>query len=137
VAVLPFASEDVQIGMADADTIIEWFSGTGAGGQHRNRKKNSVRITHKPTGITVTAQHRRRQQSLDAAMQELEQRVKSLSQYNHHKKESRDRKRLVGSGQRADKIRTYRFQDDQVVDHRTSKTAPAKRVMRGQFDLLW
>lgn len=131
---------DAGIGPAtipQSDLRIEWYSGTGAGGQHRNKHQNSCRITHIPTGVVATAQTRSRQNSYDLAMREIQQQVdESLKrQYNNHIASTR--KNQVGTGMRGDKIRTYRFQDDRVQDHITGKTASTKRVLSGNFDLLW
>lgn len=123
--------------MADADTTIDWFSGTGAGGQHRNKHQNSCRLTHIPTGITVTAQCRTRTQSYTQALEQLTKRVTTNASEQCSKRTSRVRARQTGSGMRADKIRTYRFQDDQVKDHQTGCKAKLSHVMNGRFDLLY
>lgn len=137
VAVLPLASVTAkQAKVMTKDVRTEWFSGTGKGGQHRNKHQNSCRLVHEPTGIVVTSQCRKRSQSFDEAWSELERRIQELSDTAHHSETSSLRKELTGSGMRADKIRTYRFQDDQVKDHLTGKTAKASHVMRGRFDLL-
>lgn len=128
------AAESVTI--TDADTVTEWFSGTGKGGQHRNKHQNSCRLTHIPTGITVTAQCRKRTQSLSEARAELERRVQEQHRVAQSSHVDAIRSDQVGSGMRADKIRTYRFQDDRVKDHQTGRTAKASQVMRGRFDLL-
>jgi len=119
------------------DCDIDWFSGTGAGGQHRNKHQNSCRITHRPTGITAVAQCRSRTNSLAEAMCNIQQRLDSIAQSKYNKTVADDRKIQVGTGMRGDKIRTYRFQDDRVHDHITDKTASLKKVMNGNFDLLW
>ena len=131
---------DAEIGSAtipQSDLKIEWYSGTGAGGQHRNKHQNSCRITHIPTGLIATAQCRSRQNSFDQAMQDIQQRVDNMvvSQYNSNL--SNNRREQVGSGMRGDKIRTYRFQDDTVQDHITGKRAKCNTVLKGNFELLW
>jgi peptide chain release factor 1 len=137
VAVLPLASVTAtQVSLKSTDVSTEWFSGTGAGGQHRNKHQNSCRMTHIPTGITVVSQCRKRTQSYEQAWTELERRVRERSQTASLAETSAMRKEQVGTGMRADKIRTYRFQDDQVKDHMTGKTATCSQVMRGRFDLL-
>jgi peptide chain release factor 1 len=93
-------------------------------------------MTHVPTGITVVSQCRKRTQSYEEAWTELERRVRERSQIASLAETSVMRKEQVGSGMRADKVRTYRFQDDQVKDHQTGKTAKVSQVMRGRFDLL-
>lgn len=121
----------------DSDLKVEWYSGTGAGGQHRNKHQNSCRITHIPTGVVATAQRRSRQNSYDEARATIVDRVLSAAVSSYHKDISQDRKKQVGSGMRGDKIRTYRFQDDRVQDHATGKSASCEKVLKGNFNLLW
>lgn len=121
----------------DRDLRIEWYSGTGAGGQHRNKHQNSCRITHIPTGIVVTAQCRSRQNSLAEAMSAIQAHIDNLNTTAYNKSVAAERKQQVGSGMRGDKIRTYRFQDDRVQDHSTGKTAKCSAVLKGNFELLW
>jgi peptide chain release factor 1 len=138
VAVLPLVSETAASWdkIKDADISTEWFSGTGKGGQHRNKHQNSCRLRHEPTGIVVTAQCRKRSQSYAEARAELERRVREQSDTQSQSETNADRSEQVGSGMRADKIRTYRFQNDQVRDHQTGRVARCSQVMRGRFDLL-
>ena len=123
--------------ISDSDLKVEWYSGTGAGGQHRNKHQNSCRITHIPTGVVATAQCRSRQNSYDEARAAIVDRVLSAAKSSYHKDVSQDRKKQVGSGMRGDKIRTYRFQDDRVQDHVTGKSASCEKVLKGNFNLLW
>lgn len=123
--------------IAESDLKIEWYSGTGAGGQHRNKHQNSARVTHIPTGIVVTSQCRSRQNSLAEALATIQSRVDQILQASYNHSVASDRRAQVGSGMRGDKIRTYRFQDDRVQDHVTGKTATTKKVLAGNFDLLW
>lgn len=125
------------IKVLNADLKIEWYSGTGAGGQYRNKHQNSCRITHIPTGITAKAECRSRTNSLEQAMAAIQQRVDTESKRCYNNTIANDRKSQVGSGQRGDKIRTYRFQDDSVQDHVTGQRSTVKKVMAGNFDLLW
>jgi peptide chain release factor 1 len=121
----------------DSDFKIEWYSGTGAGGQHRNKHQNSCRITYLPTGQTATAQHRSRQNSLLEAKTALVNTLTMQANRAFKIELDNDRKQQVGSGMRGDKIRTYRFQDDVVKDHITGKSGSVKQVLRGYFDLMW
>ena len=121
----------------DSDLRIEWYSGTGAGGQHRNKHQNSCRITHIPTGTVATAQCRSRENSLNEAMTAIKERIDSMMQNKYNTEVASNRRQQVGSGMRGDKIRTYRFQDDVVKDHMTDKSASVKKVLAGNFDLLW
>lgn len=137
VAIVDSESAVANASIPDAHLRIEWYSGTGAGGQHRNKHQNSCRITHIPTGTVVTAQTRSRQSSLAQAMQTVQETVNNLAKTSYNSSIASDRKQQVGSGMRGDKIRTYRFQDDVVKDHITDCTASVKRVLAGNFDLLW
>ena len=125
------------IDIKDKDLRIEWFSGTGAGGQHRNKHQNSCRLTHLPTGILVTAQTRNRDNSYKQALDDIRARLERLAADQHMVESSTAKKTQVGSGQRGDKIRTIRFQDDRATDHRTDKRIKASDYMRGCMDRLW
>lgn len=128
---------EVTAKVNDSDLRIEWYSGTGAGGQHRNKHQNSCRITHIPTGTVATAQCRSRQNSLDQALSTIHKTVDEMVKNQYNNSIASDRKQQVGSGMRGDKIRTYRFQDDVVKDHVTNKSNSVKKVLSGNFDLLW
>ena len=120
-----------------SDLKIEWYSGTGAGGQHRNKHQNSCRITHLPSGVIATAQTRSRQSSFEQAMTAIQNAVDKSAERQYNSNIASDRKRQVGSGMRGDKIRTYRFQDDSVQDHITGKRATCSQILKGNVDLLW
>lgn len=130
-----FQIKEVQFN--ERDFKIEWYSGTGAGGQHRNKHQNSCRITHLVTGEVATAQHRSRENSLKAAKDAIIDRLTKQNSNSAYKELARDRKQQVGSGERGDKMRTYRFQDNNVKDHRTGKQATVDKVLAGNFHLLW
>jgi protein subunit release factor A len=129
VSVLPDTGQGAPLSVPEADLHLEWYSGSGAGGQHRNKHQNSARLRHLPTGIVVTAQCRKREALLD--------RLRALSEGEAQGRENRARADQVGTGMRADKRRTYRFRDDRVQDHLTGRSAACSAVMRGRFDLLW
>lgn len=137
VAIIDAESPASQQTIPDTDLKIEWYSGTGAGGQHRNKHQNSCRITHIPSGTVATAQCRSRQNSYDEAMAAIQQRVDSEFKRQYNSSVASDRKQQVGSGMRGDKIRTYRFQDDRVQDHLTGQSAKCSAVLKGNIDLLW
>ena len=121
----------------ERDFRIEWYSGTGCGGQNRNKVQSSCRITHIPTGLIRTAQTRSRENSLRLAKESLEEAVEKQNLQLHNERLNSSRADQVGSGMRGDKIRTYRFQDDVAVDHRTNRKASTKLVIsEGRFDLL-
>lgn len=121
----------------ESDVRCEWFSGTGGGGQYRNKHQNSCRLIHIPTGITETAQCRSRKNSYNEALESLKKKLYSQAERSANNEVSFIRKEQVGSGMRGDKIRTYRFRDDIVKDHVTGKSASCEKVLKGNFDLLW
>lgn len=135
VAVLTEQNNDSEV--KDTDLKIEWYSGSGAGGQHRNKHQNSCRLTHLPTGIVKTAQTRSRDNSYAEARSALIQEIERIRKADEETKLNSTRRTQIGSGMRGDKRRTYRFQDDQVVDHVTGKKARCSKIMNGNFDLLW
>ena len=121
----------------EKDFIIEWYSGTGAGGQHRNKHQNSARITHIASGIVATAQTRSRVSSLAEATAAILAKLNSGASVEERIAASSTRKNQTGSGMRGDKSRTYRFQEDQVKDHVTGKSGSITKVMSGNFEILW
>jgi peptide chain release factor 1 len=121
----------------DRDLDVSWFSGTGPGGQHRNKSQNSCRLKHIPTGIVVTSQTRSRDNSYNSALSNLEKKLNELKGRQTRGMMATMKKEQVGSGMRSDKVRTYRFRDDAVKDHRTGKDATCTAVMSGRFDKLW
>ncbi len=90
-----------------------------------------------PTGTVAKSESRSRQNSLDEATAEIQRRVDEMAQRQYNKDIATDRRQQVGSGMRGDKIRTYRFQDDVVQDHITGQKSSVRRVLNGNFDLLW
>jgi peptide chain release factor 1 len=121
----------------DRDFRTEWYSGTGAGGQHRNKHQNSCRITHLESGVVATAQCRSRENSLNEAKLAILERLNKSQSSLAYEALASNRKEQVGSGMRGDKIRTYRFQDNTAKDHETGQQAQLSRVLAGNFDLLW
>lgn len=133
---LEYPSEQA-IEILDKDLVIEWFSGTGPGGQNRNKVMASCRLRHTPTGVVVTAQTRSRTTSFAQARQELETRLQNRFKSQAASQTSQERKHQVGSGQRGDKIRTIQIQHDSVVDHRTGKRCTAESYLKGEIYKLW
>jgi peptide chain release factor 1 len=119
------------------DYAIEWYSGSGAGGQHRNRHMCSARVRHIPTGIVKQAQTRSRENSLKSAMTAINEELARLAGQHASAIENNGRREQVGSGQRSDKRRTVRFQAGLVHDHISGKTLAIDRYMNGGLDALW
>ena len=111
--------------------------GSGAGGQHRNKHANSARLTHIPTAIVETRQSRERDANLEEATKAVNARLDAMLTQVRSTILSDERRIQIGSGERGDKTRTYRMQDDRVVDERTGKRASAAKVLAGNFELVW
>src|SRR3546814_6851554 len=106
-----------------ADLRIDTFRASGAGEQHLNKPDSAVRIPHLPTGLVVECQDDRSQhRNKDKAMQVLAARLKDRELRERQSKEAAERKSLVGSGDRSERIRTYNFPQGRVTDHRINLT---------------
>lgn len=135
VSVMNFLENNLEF--KDEDFKIEWFSGTGAGGQHRNRTKNCVRIIHIPSGIKQECQGKSRKNNLRDAKKTLIKTLNKKENYDINNKISSIRKNQMGSGQRGDKFRTYKFHKNIVEDYRSKKRTSCSEIKRGKFYLLW
>ena len=123
VAVMAEADELEDIAVNAADIRIDTFRASGAGGQHINKTDSAIRITHFPTGLVVECQDGRSQHSNKAqAMKVLAARLNDLQRREAHEKEAAERKSLVGSGDRSERIRTYNYPQGRVTDHRINLT---------------
>ncbi|NWG00770.1 MAG: peptide chain release factor 1 [Thermoanaerobaculaceae bacterium] len=137
VAVLPEA-EEVEIDIDPKDLRIDTFCSSGHGGQSVNTTYSAVRITHLPTGTVAQSQDERSQiQNRAKAMRVLKARLLELVRSEQHAKEAAERRAMVGSGDRSEKIRTYNFPQSRVTDHRIGLTLHRlQEVLDGNLDLV-
>lgn len=137
VAVLPEA-EEVDVEINPDDLRIDFYRSSGPGGQHVNKTDSAVRLTHLPTGLVVTCQDQKSQHKNKAkAMKVLLSRLLDMQQAEQHSKISEERKTMVGSGDRSERIRTYNYPQSRVTDHRIGLTLyKLDATLQGEIDLL-
>ncbi|WP_428243856.1 peptide chain release factor 1 [Gynuella sp.] len=138
VAVMPEADEQEEVEIDKNDLRIDTFRASGAGGQHVNKTDSAIRLTHLPTGIVVECQDERSQHKNRAkAMSLLAAKLKSSRDEALASEQAAERKSLVGSGDRSERIRTYNFPQGRVTDHRINLTLyRLDEVMTGSMELI-
>ena len=136
VAILPEAQELEEVQLNPADLRIDTFRASGAGGQHVNKTDSAIRITHIPTGTVVECQDERSQHKNKArAMSLLAARINDAQQQAQQAEIAEERKSLVGSGDRSERIRTYNYPQGRVTDHRINLTLyKLEEIMNGGLE---
>ena len=134
--VIPELDDTIEIDIKPEDLRIDTYRASGAGGQHINKTDSAVRITHLPTGIVATSQDGRSQHdNRDKAMKALVARVYDYFQSQQTEAIDSERKSKVGTGDRAEKIRTYNYPQNRVTDHRIGLTIQQlDRIIEGKLD---
>jgi len=134
VAVMPEA-EEIEVELHEADLKIDVYRSTGPGGQSVNTTDSAVRITHLPTGIVVAMQDEKSQlQNKTKALRVLRARLYEAERERQQAELSATRRSQVGTGERAEKIRTYNYPDSRVTDHRVKVTLNLEKVLPGGLD---
>ncbi len=138
VAVLPAIEEIDQIDINPADLRIDTYRASGAGGQHVNKTDSAVRITHLPTGTVSECQDGRSQHKNKAqAMSILHSKLLLHEQEQQKKDTAEERKNLIGSGDRSERIRTYNFPQGRITDHRINLTLyKLEHILEGDIEPL-
>ena len=131
-------SEHATAPIPPSDLSRRWHSGTGAGGQHRNKTQNCLELTHLPTGISVSADGRSRRDNEREAMRLIEIAVSThLADLHHHAIDVERRDQAGDRSRSGERIRTWKLQDGLVLDHRTGRTARMRDVERKGVSILW
>ena len=136
--VYPEIDDSIEVEINPADLRIDTFRASGAGGQHINKTDSAIRIIHLPTGIVVECQDDRSQHKNKArAMAVLAARIKDQQVREQNQKTAAERKSLIGSGDRSERIRTYNFPQGRITDHRINLTLyKIAAIMDGDLDEL-
>lgn len=136
VAVLPLFQEN-KVNIIDKDLEVTTQRGHGPGGQHQNKTDSAVRMRHIPTGITVFINGRSQSQNKKDAYEIISAKISQLYASKERNKYDVDRKQQLDGGNRSNKIRTYNFINNRVVDHRLkTKSSNIKKIMNGRLELI-
>lgn len=130
--------EDVDVQVPESDVRIEVFRSAGAGGQNVQKNSTAVRLIHLPTGMVITCQDERSQlQNKTRAMSILKARLYDMEQQRQQDELDAERRSMIGSGDRSEKIRTYNYPQSRVTDHRINLSSyNLAGVMNGDLDMF-
>ncbi len=136
VAVLP-EPEDVEVTIAPEEYRKDLFCASGPGGQHVNKTTSAVRLTHLETGIVVQCQDEKSQhKNFAKALRVLKTRLYERQRQIEHEKRASERRGLVGSGDRSQRIRTYNFPQNRLTDHRLNQNFNLENILAGRLGLV-
>jgi peptide chain release factor 1 len=135
VSVIPIVDNSYQI--KDSDIEIMTQRGHGKGGQHQNKTESAVRMRHKPSGIEVFINGRDQKTNKRVALAILSARIQEKVQSERHNERNNLKRDQISDMGRSDKVRTYNFMEDRVVDHRTNKRCSIREIEKGGFEKLW
>ena len=132
---MPEADQLEEVEINKSDLRIDTFRASGAGGQHVNKTDSAIRITHLPTGVVVECQDERSQHKNKArALSLLQARLMDSARAEAEQSQASERRSLVGSGDRSERIRTYNFPQGRLTDHRVNLTLyKLSEVLEGQL----
>jgi peptide chain release factor 1 len=138
VAIMPEPEAVDEVEINKADLRVDTYRASGAGGQHVNKTDSAVRLTHLPTGVVVECQDERSQHKNRArAMSLLQAKLLTSAQDKLADEQAEQRRNLVGTGDRSDRIRTYNFPQGRLTDHRINLTLyKLAEVMEGELDAV-
>ena len=138
VAIMPEPEAVDEVEINKADLRVDTYRASGAGGQHVNKTDSAVRLTHLPSGIVVECQDERSQHKNRArAMSLLQAKLMTSAQDKQAEEQAEQRRNLVGTGDRSDRIRTYNFPQGRLTDHRINLTLyKLAEVMEGDLDAV-
>lgn len=129
--------DDTEVDIDLSDVVIRTTKDSGPGGQHRNKTESCVVMTDKKTGLTVKSAKKSQHQNREIAKTTLIERIRTQQLTEEHNLVSQERKEQVGSGMRGDKVRTYRTQDNQCINHLNNNKVRLTDIQKGKLDKLW
>ena len=132
-----YESNEIYLLRDDCHFHFELFKSTGNGGQKKNKTLSAVKCIHLPSGIKQQRDSRNQHANRRDARAAVEKILDSMAYGEIAANRNTERSDMVGSGMRGDKIRTYRFQEDIIIDHKTKKKVNLKKVWRGNIDVFW
>ncbi len=138
VAIMPEVEMISEIEINPNDLRVDTYRSSGAGGQHVNKTDSAIRLTHIPTGVVVECQEERSQHKNRAkAMSLLKARILAQEQSKHQAEQAQNRRNLVGTGDRSERIRTYNYPQARITDHRINLTIyKLPEVMEGSLECI-